>query len=136
MKEFLNLKVYVPDRLFLEETILKVKLIGKEGSFTILPKHLDYISSFNDGVLMYLDLENNKRYLAINQGILVKVGREVKLSLFHAIEGSDLNKLKENVKELALKSDELINKDKQLKTSLKNIEFFIFEKLMRLKKYK
>jgi hypothetical protein len=53
MNKILNLRIYTPNQLFLEEVITKISVYGKEGFYTILPNHIDYISSFDDGVLVF-----------------------------------------------------------------------------------
>ena len=53
MEGILNLRIYTPNKLFVDETIKKITVYGNEGCFTILPKHLDYVSSFDDCMLYF-----------------------------------------------------------------------------------
>ena len=129
----LNLRIYTPEKLALEEEILKITVNGEEGSFTILPKHVDYISSFNDCIIYYTDKSNNIRFIAINQWILTKIGRNIEISTFHIITGNTLQELKDNMNEISKKSDELDIKEKQLNQNLKQIEFNLFKKIMEFK---
>ena len=39
----LDLKVYTPTKLILDEDVKKLKLKGREGNITFLPNHIDYI---------------------------------------------------------------------------------------------
>ena len=123
MESILNLRIYTPDRLFIDETITKITVYGKEGCFTILPKHIDYISSFDDCIL-YFEKENKDIvFVGVNQGILVKSGREIQISTFNAVNGgSSLDELK-NILRINIYRDF----DKKFKNSLKNIEKDLFK---------
>ena len=129
----LNLRIYTPEKLFLEKEIIKITLNGKEGSFSILPKHVDYISSFSDCVMCYTDIFRNVNFLATNQGIITKVGRNIEISTFHVIVGNSLIELKNNINELSKRSGELMNKNLELNDDLKKIEFSILKKIMEYK---
>ena len=126
----LNLRVYTPEKLFLEKEIVKITLNGKEGSFSILPKHVDYISSFNDCIMCYTDIFKRVNFLATNQGIITKVGRNVEISTFHVVVGNSLAELKDNINELSQKSEELTNKDVESSKDLRKIELSILKKIM------
>lgn len=123
MESILNLRIYTPDKLFIDETITKITVYGKEGCFTILPKHIDYISSFDDCIL-YFEKENKDIvFVGVNQGILVKSGREIQISTFNAVNGgSSLDELK-NILRINIYRDF----DKKFKNSLKNIEKDLFK---------
>ncbi len=130
MNTILNLKIYTLNQLFLEEVIKKIYVYGKEGLYAIFPNHQDYISSFEDGML-YFEKENNKKvYIGINQGILTKCGREVQISTFNSIYGGNsIEELKKNVEKAIFESQNEIEIDKKLKTSLKQIEFELLEQI-------
>lgn len=133
MVDILNLKIYTPDKLVLNETILKLSVDGKEGNFSIMPKHIDYISSFSDGIISYTDTNNAVNFLAVNQGVLVKTGRNIEISTFHVALGTDLKDLKNKVKELALKSEEIVETDKKINISLKKMEYTMLQRIMKFR---
>lgn len=129
----LNLRVYTPEKLFLEKEILKITLNGKEGSFSILPKHVDYISSFDDCIMCYTDTSNKTSFLATNQGIITKIGRNIEISTFHVIVGNSLMELKNNINELSKKSKDIANKNTEINENLKKMELSILKKIMEYK---
>lgn len=129
----LNLRIYTPEKLVLEEEILKITVNGEEGSFTILPRHIDYISSFNDCIIYYTDKNEKVKFIAVNQGILTKTGRNIEISTFHIITGNSLQELKNNMNEMASKSEDLANYDQKINQNLKQIEFNLFKKIMEFK---
>ena len=133
-KSFLNLKIITVDKIFIEKTINKFYFKEKEnGNLTILPRHIDYISCFNDGYISYIDIENNKYFIAVKQGVLVKVGRDIQISTMEAL-GNEINltKLKEIILQKQKSDDNLKQYEKKIISSLDNIEFELLNKMRRL----
>lgn len=128
MVGILNLRIYTPDKLFLEEVITKLSINGKEGNYTILPNHVDYLSSFNNSNVSFEKQNKEKSYLWLNQGVLVKCGREIQISTFSAINNGnvklDIKKMVSNTKK---DINSLIGFDRKFKNTLKNIEKEIFK---------
>lgn len=128
MVGILNLRIYTPDKLFPEEVITKLSINGKEGNYTILPNHVDYLSSFNNSNVSFEKQNKEKSYLWLNQGVLVKCGREIQISTFSAINNGnvklDIKKMVSNTKK---DINSLIGFDRKFKNTLKNIEKEIFK---------
>jgi F-type H+-transporting ATPase subunit epsilon len=66
------------------------------------------VAALVPGILTYEEKENIPVYLAVDEGVLVKVGPQVLVSVRRAIGGSDLGQLHEAVKRqfLALEKQE------------------------------
>ncbi|MDR2777916.1 MAG: hypothetical protein LBB13_00200 [Rickettsiales bacterium] len=122
-KNILNLRIYTPQKLFLEEKIVKMHISETEVNYTILPRHIDYLSSFNRSTVNFEKTNGEKVYLWLNQGILVKCGREIQISVFSAISGGDsepdLRKAMENFQK---NFKNLVESGKKFKSTLRNIE--------------
>jgi F-type H+-transporting ATPase subunit epsilon len=93
----MNLKVLLPTRVLVDEPARKVVAEGEEGSFALLPRHIDFVSALQPGLLAYVDAEGQERFLAIDEGILVKSGPQVLVSTRHAVRGADLGELRRTV---------------------------------------
>lgn len=120
MEGILNLRIYTPNKLFVDETITKLTVYGNEGSFTILPKHIDYVSSFDDCMLYFTKIDGETIFMGANQGILVKSGREIQISTFNIINGGNsLEELKDKLK--FINKEDLKNKIKDYLKMLNNI---------------
>lgn len=102
----MKLTVLVPSRVLVRETVSEVVAEGREGSFGILPRHVDYVSPLVPGILMYRPQGGAERILAVDQGVLVKVGDEVLVSVRDAIPGEDLGTLRSVVDETFRTLDE------------------------------
>ena len=128
MENILNLRIYTPNKLFIDETITKITVYGKEGCFTILPRHIDYVSSFDDCILYFKKENKDMVFVGVNQGILVKSGREIQVSTFNAVNGgSSLEELK-NILKINIYKDKIDNK---IRNSLHNIEKDLFKDIGR-----
>lgn len=99
MEQFMNLKILLPFKIFIE--IKNVKRIVAEtanGQYGFLPQRLDCVAALVPGIFNYETATGGIKYIAIDEGILVKIGSEVMVSVRNAIGGADLGKLHESVK--------------------------------------
>jgi F-type H+-transporting ATPase subunit epsilon len=83
----MKLKVMSPSRIELTEEVTKVSAEGIAGSFTLLPRHVDYVASLVAGLLFFEDNYGKESFLAVDGGILVKCGEEVLVSTGNAVRG-------------------------------------------------
>jgi F-type H+-transporting ATPase subunit epsilon len=103
----MNLKILLPFQIFAEKTgVSRVIAETREGSFGLLPHRLDCVAALAPGILTYEADGEGTVYLAVDEGVLVKAGAEVLVSVRHAIGGSDLAQLHEAVKREFLTLDE------------------------------
>ena len=94
----MNLKVLLPFRIFAEETgVFRVVAETYDGSFGILPHRLDCIAALTPGILIYEKEAGSEVYVAVDEGVLVKTGLDVLVSVRNAISGTDLGQLRESV---------------------------------------
>ena len=94
----MNLKVLLPFQVFVEKTkVLRIVADSIEGSFGLLPNRLDCVAPLCPGILIYETEADGEVYLAVDEGVLVKTGADVLVSVRRAIVGSDLSKLREAV---------------------------------------
>jgi F-type H+-transporting ATPase subunit epsilon len=103
----MNLKILLPYEIFAEKTeVLHIVAETREGSFGVLPHRLDCIAAIAPGILTYETKEDGTVYLAVDEGVLVKTGADVRVSVRHAIGGTDLGRLHDAVKHEFLTLDE------------------------------
>jgi F-type H+-transporting ATPase subunit epsilon len=105
----MNLKILLPSEIFAEKSdVLRIVAETHEGSFGILPHRLDCVAALSPGIITYESKDDGTIYLAVDEGVLVKTGADVLVSVRRAIGGTDLNQLHDAVKRqfLALNEDE------------------------------
>ncbi len=103
----MNLKVLLPFKVFAEKTgVLRVVAESRAGSFGILPQRLDCVAALVPGILVYETETEGEVCMAVDQGVLVKAGADVLVSVRNAIGGTDLGQLRAAVEREFLDLDE------------------------------
>ena len=91
----MNLRVLLPFRIFAEKTgVLRIVAETREGSFGLLPRRLDCVAALAPGILIYQNEAEGEVCLAVDEGVLVKTGLDVLVSVRNAIGGTDLGQLR------------------------------------------
>lgn len=94
----MNLRVLLPAQVLLDEEVEKVTAEAGNGSFTLLPRHIDFVAALVPGILSYLTPGGREYFLALDEGILVKQGDQVYVSAARAVPGDDLEQLQDTVR--------------------------------------
>ncbi|HSR05452.1 MAG TPA: hypothetical protein VLM88_12765 [Proteiniclasticum sp.] len=92
----MRVRIIVPGKLFLDQEVDKITAPGAEGSFQILPRHIDVVWTLQSGILIVTTGEKDT-YFAINQGVLVKEKDLVQISSYQVVESTSLEELQETV---------------------------------------
>jgi len=91
----MRLKILSPFQIFAdEERVLRMVVQTPDGSLGLLPNRRGRVTALTPGVLFYETDARGGVYLAVDEGILVKSGPEVLVSLARAIAGNDLAQLR------------------------------------------
>ena len=103
----MTLKILLPFRIFaVQKGVTRIVAETGEGSFGILPQRLDCVAALVPGILTYEHNGLDEMYAALDEGVLVKIGPEVLVSVRNAIAGTDLRQLREAVEREFLTLDE------------------------------
>jgi len=91
----MHLKLLLPFQVFVERTdVSRIIAETSEGSFGLLPHRLDCIAALVPGILFYQSEADGEVFVAVDEGVLVKTGPEVLVSVRRAIRGTDLGQLR------------------------------------------
>lgn len=120
MNTTLTLKVLLPYLVLLDVPDV-VRLVAEttSGSVGILPNRLDCAVALVPGVLMYENTRKEVKFLALDEGLLVKTGPVVTLTVRNAVAGSDLGKLRQSI-EHELKN--LEERERDVRNTLAKLE--------------
>jgi len=103
----MNLKVLLPFQIFAEKTgVSRIIAETREGSFGLLPHRLDCVAALTPGILIYETEVEGEVYVAVDEGVLVKTGPDVLVSVRRALGGTDLSQLRDAVEQEFLTLDE------------------------------
>jgi len=116
----MNLKVLLPFQIFAEKTgVSRIVAETHEGSFGLLPHRLDCVAALAPGILIFETKIEGEVYVAVDEGVLVKTGSDVLVSVRNAIAGTNLGQLREAVQREFLHLDE---QEKNVRSVLAKME--------------
>jgi F-type H+-transporting ATPase subunit epsilon len=116
----MNLKILLPYRVFAEKTgVSRIVAESRAGSFGLLPHRLDCVAALAPGILVFETEADGEVFLAVDEGVLVKSGADVLVSVRNAIGGDDLGKLREAVEQEFMNLDE---QEKSVRSVLAKLE--------------
>jgi F-type H+-transporting ATPase subunit epsilon len=127
----MNLKILLPFQIFEEnKKVSRIVAETVDGSFGILPHRLDCVAALAPGILIYQIGSGSEVYVAIDEGILVKTGESVLISIRRALTGTDLASLREEVEKEFLSLDE---REKNIHSVLAKMESGFIRRLAEFK---
>lgn len=116
----MTLTVNVPSRVILQQSgVFRLIAESPSGHFGLYPHRLDCIMPLVPGILVYEAADNPEQYLAVDEGVLVKTGLSVVVSVRSAVPGSDLKEMQTLVEQDFMRLGE---QEQQVRTALARIE--------------
>jgi F-type H+-transporting ATPase subunit epsilon len=103
----MHLKVLLPFQVFAEQSgVTRIVVETHAGSFGLLPHRLDCVAALVPGILTYETEADGEVFVAVDEGVLVKTGADVLISVRRAQGGADLEHLRDAVEQEFLAIDE------------------------------
>jgi F-type H+-transporting ATPase subunit epsilon len=95
----LKLTILTPTEVLFEQEVSKVTAEAQDGSFGLLPHHIDFVAPLVAGILSSESDDGQEQFFAVNEGVLVKCGPDVFVSTFQAMRGPNLGDLRRAMRE-------------------------------------
>ncbi|WP_028375415.1 F0F1 ATP synthase subunit epsilon [Leeuwenhoekiella sp. MAR_2009_132] len=103
----MNLKILLPYKLFADiQNVSSIVMETGEGAYGLLPNRLDCVAALIPGILTYETATRKVNYVAVDEGVMVKAGNEVLISVRNAFGGTDLGTLGDFIKSQFNKKEE------------------------------
>jgi F-type H+-transporting ATPase subunit epsilon len=116
----MKLKILLPYQVYAEiDDVSRIVVETPQGSFGLLPHRLDCVTALEPGILTYETKAQGEVYIAVDEGILVKAGADVLVSVRNAIGGTDLGTLRDAVARDFVNLDE---NERQVRAVLARLE--------------
>lgn len=129
----MRLTVLLPTEILVDEEVAKVVAEAQNGSFCLLPRHIDFVAALVPGLLSFVKTADGaEEFLAADEGLLVKCGPQVLVSTRQAVRGGELGFLRETV-EKTFKV--LTDQEKRTRTALANLEANFIRRFLKLEEY-
>lgn len=128
----MRLTVLLPFRVYVEKAgVSRIVAETREGSLGLLPHRLDCVASLVPGILVYETEADGEVLVAVDEGILVKAGPDVLVSVRQAIGGGkELGRLREAVEEEFMALDE---HEKSVLAVMTKLESGVLRRFVNLK---
>jgi len=126
----MKFKILLPSEIFLEQDVTKIVAEAVNGSFCLMPRHVDFVAYLVPGLMSIEDEKGAETFLAIDEGVLVKRGSDVFVSTRTAVHVPDLGGLKQIVEE---KFKAMDDKEKAARTAAARLEADLVRRFMELK---
>ena len=128
---YMTLKVLLPHKVFSEEqNVLRIVATTPQGAFGILPNRLDCVASLSAGILVVEVEGEEEAYIAVDEGILVKTGADVRISVRNAMNGMGLEDLRHALEDEFIQLDE---QEQRMRSALTKIESGFVQRLVAFK---
>jgi F-type H+-transporting ATPase subunit epsilon len=128
-KPLMNLKILLPFKVFADiKNVSSIVMETSEGSYGLLPQRLDCVAALVPGIFTY-ETEGTSHYVAVDNGVMVKAGAQVLVSVRNAVGGADLGKLGDLVKKDFKSEDENQKKVTTVIAKLERGFIYSFDKL-------
>ncbi|MEO8279624.1 MAG: F0F1 ATP synthase subunit epsilon [Ideonella sp.] len=116
----MRLEVLLPFQVFADEPdVARIVVETAAGSFGLLPHRLDCVAALVPGILSYQSAAHGEVFVALDEGVLVKTGDAVLVSVRRAIGGADLGQLRAAVAREFVQLDE---QERDLRSAMAGLE--------------
>ena len=103
----MQLEILLPFAVFLtSETVSRIVVVTPSGSFGLLPQRLDCVTAVSPGILSYSTPAGGEINVAVDRGMLIKTGAQVRVCVRRAMSGAALGDLQRAVDQEFLQLDE------------------------------
>ena len=125
------LRIFLPEKVLLERSVRKVVAEGRRGSFGLLPRHVDFVEPLVPGILSFTPVDGEEDvFVAVDEGVLVKCGAEVRVSVRHAVLGPVLGDLEQTVRERFQRIDD---REDAMRSALAKLESEVIRSFIDVK---
>ncbi len=104
----MRLELLLPFRVFADvNDVSRIVAETHDGSFGLLPRRRDCVAALVPGILSYESDADGEVFVAVDQGVMTKIGDQVRVAVRRASRGTDLAQLRDAVRRDYLTLDAL-----------------------------
>jgi len=127
----MNCMILLPAEVFFDREVAKVVAEAGNGSFCLLPRHVDFVAALVPGLLRIFAADGTEEFYAVDEGILVKNKDDITVSTRSAVRVPDLGQARRVVEE---KFKALDDREKSARTAAARLEADLVRRFMELRK--
>lgn len=99
MASDMHVHLRLPTKILFEGPATRLRGEAPDGGFGLLPNHVDFVTALVPSVLLLTRPDGTERVFGIDEGLLVKKGRQVEVAVRRAVEAADLDQMRDTVAE-------------------------------------
>lgn len=127
----MHLKLLLPSQIFIDESnVTEIIIETSQGAYGLLPHRLDCVAVISPGILTFSTIERGEIFVAVDEGVLVKTGLNVLVSVHNALTDCNLGKLREAVERDFLATSK---QAQQVRTVMAKLESGFIHKFVNFK---
>ncbi len=124
----MRLRVLVPTHVAFDEDVDIVVAPGEDGSFGLLPHHVDFVNALVPG-LLGVRQAGRERFIGVDGGLLVKRGDCVRVATPRATHGAALGEVRQIVRDNFLRRSQT---ELQARQALDQLEALVVRRVLEL----
>ena len=126
----MHLKVLLPFQVFADKTgVTRIVAETRDGSFGLLEHRQDCVAALAPGILTYETEAVGEVFVAVDEGVIVKAGADVLVSVRRALAGAGLDQLRAAVEREFLTLDA---QEKSVRSVAAKMEVDLIRRMARL----
>jgi len=119
MSTDMQVTLHLPTHTLFAGRATQLFAVAQNGSFGILPNHIDFVTALVPSVLTLQTPGGEERVFGIDEGLLVKKGHIVDIAVRRGVMGDNLDTLRKTVRETFVDMDE---KERMARSALSRLE--------------
>ncbi len=128
----MNLRLLLPTDILVDETVKKISAEANNGAFTILPRHIDFATVLIPGIFSYVDEQGKEVFFAMDEGVLIKRGNDVRVSVRQAMRGDNLEHLSQVLRE---QFEQINDRERKARRVLADLESTLVRHFIEMDKF-
>lgn len=119
MASDMTVTLLLPTSTLFEGQAARMTAVAPNGAFGIWPNHTDYVTAIVPSVLTLCLADGSEEIFGLDEGLLIKKGHQVTVSVRRGVRGDDLESLQETVETSFVQMDE---DERQARSALSRLE--------------
>lgn len=130
-RDSMQVTLHTPDGLLYSGRAVHVYAMAENGALGLLPNHCDFVTALQPAVLIVRDLQQQERFFAVDEGLLVKQDGNLDVAVRRGVQGGALDELNQL---LASTFGELDERERQARSALSKLEASVVRRFAELAK--
>ena len=126
----MRLQILLPTKVLIDQQVDKVVAEAEDGSFCLKPRQVDMVTALSPGIVTWW-CGDDEQYAGVAEGVVVKAGRDVLVSVQFGACGADPGELRDAVQQYF---DEVDERERQALSAVARLESDFVRRFLELER--